>query len=106
MKQKIYRHSKKKKKIAVLPILFTALISLMVFYVWIFNYTNILYQEVDLQKRERDSMRIKNKTIEVEIEKLSRSDRIKQIACEKLDMVVPEPETLEVVIDPHQSRIQ
>ena len=83
----------------VITVLFIILIVFMVFYVWIFNRTNALYQEVADLKRLENEMSAQNKILAVEIEQLSRSDRIKEIASTQLQMVVPVPETLAVVID-------
>ncbi len=83
----------------VITVLFIILIVFMVFYVWIYNRTNALYQEVADLKRLENEMSAQNKILAVEIEQLSRSDRIKEIASTQLQMVVPVPETLAVVID-------
>jgi len=72
----------------------------MVFYVWIYNTTNALYREIDQLKRKEASLIARNQMLVVEIESLSRADRIKNIATTEIEMVTPLPETLAVIIDP------
>jgi len=78
--------------------MFIFLIGMMVFYVWIFNYTNQLYKEIDALKREEANLITQNRISLVELDRLSRADRIKQIANTQLDMWTPQPETLNVII--------
>jgi len=90
---------RKKKKNLLLIIGFFVLVGSMVFYIWIYNTTNALYREIDQLKRKEASLIARNQMLVVDIEKLSRADRIKNIATTKIEMVTPLPETLAVVID-------
>ncbi len=79
--------------------LFSFLVGSMVLYVWIFNYTNILYKEVDKLRREEANLVTQNRIASVELERLSRADRIINIAMSEINMCTPAPETLAVVIN-------
>ncbi|MCD6440432.1 MAG: cell division protein FtsL [Candidatus Marinimicrobia bacterium] len=96
MKKKI---SKNKKKNMIMSALFLALVGFMVFYIWIFNYTNILYREIDKLKREEANLITQNRIVSVELERLSRADRIINIAMSEMNMYTPAPETLVVIIN-------
>jgi cell division protein FtsL len=96
MKKKI---SKNKKKNMIMSALFLALVGFMVFYIWIFNYTNILYGEIDKLKREEANLMTQNRIVSVELERLSRADRIINIAMSEMNMYTPAPETLVVIIN-------
>ena len=78
--------------------LFTVLIGMMVFYIWIFNSTNQLYKEIETLKREEANLVTQNRISSVELDRLARVDRIKQIATTEMNMWTPPPETLTVVI--------
>lgn len=51
-----------------------------------------------LESKERELI-AQNREIKIEIERLSRSERIQKIAKEQLKMYIPDPETLTVKID-------
>jgi len=82
----------------IMSSLFVFLIGMMIFYVWIFNYTNQLYKEIDVLKREEANLVTQNRITSVELDRLARADRIKQIATDEMNMYTPPPETLAVVI--------
>ncbi|MBN2602264.1 MAG: cell division protein FtsL [Candidatus Marinimicrobia bacterium] len=90
--------SKNRRKNMIMSSLFISLIGMMVFYVWIFNYTNQLYKEIDVLKREEANLVTQNRITSVELDRLARADRIKQIATDEMNMCTPPPETLAVVI--------
>lgn len=83
----------------IMSALFLALVGFMVFYIWIFNYTNILYGEIDKLKREEANLMTQNRIVSVELERLSRADRIINIAMSEMNMYTPAPETLVVIIN-------
>ena len=74
-------------------------LSVQWYFIFGFNTTNALYREIDQLKRKEASLIAQNQMIVVEIERLSRADRIKNIATTEIEMVTPLPETLAVVID-------
>ncbi len=90
--------SKNRRKNMIMSSLFVFLIGMMIFYVWIFNYTNQLYKEIDVLKREEANLVTQNRITSVELDRLARADRIKQIATDEMNMYTPPPETLAVVI--------
>jgi len=90
--------SKNRLKNMIMSFLFIFLIGMMVFYVWIFNYTNQLYKEIDVLKREEANLVTQNRITSVELDRLARADRITQIATDEMNMYTPPPETLAVVI--------
>ncbi|MGC9363402.1 MAG: cell division protein FtsL [Fidelibacterota bacterium] len=90
--------SKSRRKNLIMGGLFLFLIGMMVFYIWIFNHTNQLYTEINMLKREEANLVTQNRLTSVEIDRLARADRIKQIAMRELNMWTPPPETLTVVI--------
>lgn len=100
------RISKKRKNSAILFTLFFSLIGLMVFYIWIYNHTNMMFREIEELQRKEAKLAAQNRIASVELDKLSRSDRIKKIASVQLDMVVPAPESLVVIIDPNSIKIK
>ena len=83
----------------ILTLLFLLLLVFMLCYVWVYNRTNTLYQQVAELKTQETEIRSQNRELQVQVEQLSRSDRIKKIATEQIGLVVPVPETLAVVID-------
>ena len=91
--------SKNRKKNVIMSTLFLLIIGLMVFYVWIFNYTNQLFTKMDVLKREEANLITQNRITSVELDRLSRADRIQQIASSEMNMWSPPPETLSVIID-------
>lgn len=92
------RISRKRKNTIILIGLFLTLIGFMIFYVWIFNHTNMLYKEIETLSRQEAGLATQNRILTVQLEKLSRADRIQKIAKTQLNMVTPAPETLAVVI--------
>lgn len=80
--------------------LFT-LVVMSAIYIWIFNYTNMLVNDIDSLLAEEARVETEVKLIRAEIDRLSQSDRIQEIASTQLDMVVPSPETIIVVIEPN-----
>ena len=94
-KKKISKH---RQKNIIMSSIFVFLICMMVFYVWIFNYTNQLYREIEVLKREEANLVTQNRITSVELDRLSRADRIKQIATNDMNMWTPPPETLAVII--------
>ncbi len=75
------------------------IISSLFLYIWKRNKIDMLIDNISILEIQQDRLINENQTITIEIEKLSRADRIKQIASLKLDMVIPAPETLLVVIN-------
>lgn len=64
-----------------------------------------MFREIEELQRKEANLAAQNRIVSVELDKLSRSDRIKKIASVQLDMVVPAPETLVVIIDPNSMKI-
>lgn len=93
-------HHKHKKSLLWVSA-FVVLVGSMVFYLWLYNHTNALYREIDQLRRKEAGLIARNRIIVVEIEGLSRADRIKNIASTEIEMVTPAPETLAVVINPN-----
>jgi len=91
--------SKNKKKNLIMSTLFLLLVGFMIFYVWIFNYTNILYREIDKLRREEANLITQNRITSVELQRLSRADRIINIAMSEMNMYTPAPETLAVILN-------
>ncbi len=83
-------------KLAIMGVL---IISSLFLYIWKRNKIDMLIDNISILEIQQDRLINENQTITIEIEKLSRADRIKQIASLKLDMVIPAPETLLVVIN-------
>ncbi|MCK9243928.1 MAG: cell division protein FtsL [Candidatus Marinimicrobia bacterium] len=79
---------------------FLLIVGSMVFYLWIYNHTSSLYKEIEQLRRKEASQVAQNRMLVVEIEGLSRADRIKNIAMTEIQMVTPAPETLAVILDP------
>jgi cell division protein FtsL len=90
--------SKNKKRKLVMFSLFLVLVCFMLFYIWIFNYTNISFKDLEKLKREEANLVTQNRLVAIELDQLSRADRIKQIASSEMDMWTPTPETLAVII--------
>lgn len=98
-----YKTNLKRKRMVIGICLFLGLIGSMVFYLWIYNYTNTLYREIDQLRRKEALMVARNRALQIEIETLMRPDRIKTIAMNDIGMVFPNPETLAVIIEPQIS---
>jgi len=94
--------SKNKKRKLVMFSLFLVLVCFMVFYIWIFNYTNLLFKDLEKLKREEAKLLTQNRLVAIEIDRLARADRIKQIASSEMDMWTPTPESLAVIISSHK----
>lgn len=65
-----------------------------------------MFREIEELQRKEAKLAAQNRIASVELDKLSRSDRIKKIASVQLDMVVPAPESLVVIIDPNSIKIK
>jgi cell division protein FtsL len=92
--------SKNKKRKLIMFSLFLVLVCFMLFYIWIFNYTNLLFKDLEKLKREEANLLTQNRLVAIEIDRLARADRIKQIASSEMDMGTPAPESLAVIITP------
>lgn len=55
--------------------------------------------EIDELKIVEAHLETEKRVLRADIDRLSRADRIKQIAFLHLDMVTPQPETLAVIIE-------
>lgn len=104
-REKSRRISKRRKHTTILLLLFLSLIGFMVFYIWIFNHSNMMFKKIEELQRKEANLLTQNRIASVELDKLSRSDRIIKIASVQLDMVIPAPETLVVIIDPNSIKI-
>ncbi|HID94556.1 MAG TPA: cell division protein FtsL [Candidatus Latescibacteria bacterium] len=71
----------------------------MVLYIWEQVTVGDLARKVDLLFSERERLQQENKRLRADIARLSRSDRIKKIATEKLGMVAPATPPSQLVID-------
>jgi len=94
------RNLQKRRHNLVLLTIFSLLVGSMLFYLWIYNYTNQLYRNIEQLRRQESNLVARNRMTMIEIEHLNRTDRIKNIAANEIEMVTPVPETLAVVIDP------
>ena len=83
-------------KLTVLALL---LILSCVLYIWKKNKIDLLVDDMIILQRKERELKVQNREIKIEIERLSRSERIKRIASEKLNMYTPDPETLTVKLD-------
>ncbi len=68
-------------------------------YVWKKNKIDLLLDKLSRKQLQAKKLREKNRKIEIEIERLSRAERIKAKASDQLNMYSPDPETLTVTID-------
>ncbi|MFA4838195.1 MAG: cell division protein FtsL [Candidatus Neomarinimicrobiota bacterium] len=99
---KANNNRKPKTKVTRNLILFMGFISvvlLAVLYLWIFNHTNLMFREVEDLKRKEAMLATQNRMISMDINRLSRADRITEIASTQLEMVTPIPETIAVIIN-------
>jgi len=78
---------------------FIASITLMLGYIWTSNEINSLTRDIARLKEIKAKLITQNNIIKADIERLSSADRIKKIASQKLNMVIPKPETLFVVVE-------
>jgi len=92
--------NRKRKKNLLFTGGFLLLVGSMIFYLWIYNYTNALYKEIEQLRQKEAGQVARNRILVVEIEGLNRADRIQSIASTEIEMVTPTPETLAVVLDP------
>ncbi|MCH8068306.1 MAG: cell division protein FtsL [Candidatus Marinimicrobia bacterium] len=74
-------------------------ISSLLTYLWVYNEVNITDREISGLKRIQENIAVENREIRSEIGRLSRIDRITEIARKELQMVTPEPESLVVFVD-------
>jgi len=81
-------------------------ISSLLTYLWVYNEVNITDREISGLKRIQDNIAVENREIRSKIGKLSRIDRITEIARKELQMVTPEPESLVVFVDKEILRIR
>lgn len=86
----------RRMKLTVLGLL---LILSCVLYIWKKNKIDLLVDDLVVLQRKEQELRTQTREIEIEIERLSRSERIKRIASEELNMYTPDPETLTVKLD-------
>lgn len=74
-------------------------ISSLLTYLWVYNEVNITDREISGLNRIQENIAVENREIRSEIGRLSRIDRITEIARKELQMVTPEPESLVVFVD-------
>lgn len=98
-----YKSRIRRRRNLSIAILVILIIGSMFFHLWIRNYTNNLYREIERLQRKQGLMVARNRSLQIEIETLSRPDRIKAIAENEIGMTYPYPETLAVIIDPSKS---
>ncbi|PIS28214.1 MAG: hypothetical protein COT43_06845 [Candidatus Marinimicrobia bacterium CG08_land_8_20_14_0_20_45_22] len=99
---KANNNRKSKKKVTRNIILFTGFVSfilLALLYLWILNHTNLMFRKVEDLKRKEAMLTTENRMISMDIDRLSRADRITEIASTQLEMVTPIPETVAVIIN-------
>ncbi|MBN2280640.1 MAG: cell division protein FtsL [Candidatus Marinimicrobia bacterium] len=72
------------------------------FYVWMRNTVDIMMKKLSEKEQREKELITENRELKIDIERLSRSERIQHIAREQLKMVVPDPETLSVTIEKGQ----
>jgi len=70
-----------------------------IFYVWKRNKVDMMMENLTILESKERELIAQNREIKIEIERLSRSERIQKIAKEQLKMYIPDPETLTVKID-------
>lgn len=97
-KSKRKKRTKTNHSLILFLIGFTASIILMAGYIWISNEINSLTRDIARLREVKARLITQNNIIKAEIERLSSADRIKKIASQELNMVIPKPETLFVVV--------
>ena len=70
-----------------------------VLHIWKKNRIDVLLDELDVLNKNKRELILQNREIQIAIENLSRSERIKKIAMEELNMYTPDPETLTVKLN-------
>jgi cell division protein FtsL len=82
-----------------LTIIGLALILSSALYIWKKNKIDVMTDELAILESKQRELMASNREIKIALERLSRSERIKEIATKKLNMYTPDPETLTVKID-------
>jgi cell division protein FtsL len=70
-----------------------------VLHIWKKNKIDLMIDRLEILTAKKRELTLQNREIEIAIENLSRSERIKKIATEELGMYTPDPETLTVKLD-------
>lgn len=68
-------------------------------YIWQSNKVDMMMETLSILESKENELIAQNREIKIEIERLSRAERIQKIATEELNMYIPDPETLAVKID-------
>lgn len=92
--------AKKKKQINLFQFIFGVVV-VMLFLVGIISVNsncNSLNAEIDELNREQAFQRNRLSNLKLDITRLSRSDRIREFAINKLDMIRPNIESIDIVI--------
>lgn len=82
-----------------LTIIGLTLILSSVLYIWKKNKIDVMTDELAILESKQRELVASNREIKIALERLSRSERIKEIATKKLNMYTPNPETLTVKIN-------
>ena len=70
-----------------------------IFYVWKRNKIDMMIENLTILESKEHELIAQNREINIDLERLSRSERIQKIAKEQLNMYIPDPETLAVKLD-------
>ncbi len=85
-------------------IITSIMIGLFVGYLWIHNAVTSTIKENMALRHMETQLENRNKELNSAISQLSRGDRIKRIARDELQMVIPEPESLAIFVEPEQHK--
>ena len=75
------------------------LISTLYIHIWRKNKLDMMNVHYNIKIKERDKIFRENQNIKMLIEQHSRSEYIKNKAIDELNMHIPDPETLTVILD-------
>lgn len=84
-----------------LTLLFLGLLLVVscVLHIWKKNKIDVMIEDLTILTAKKKELTLQNREIEIAIENLSRSERIKKMAVEELNMYTPDPETLTVKLN-------
>ncbi len=102
-RKKIRRRSRKQKELfQTLVFFFTTILSIagLIVYLWIYTEVDETLMALDLQNQMTRELANSIKELKIDIAQLERVDRLTSVARKELGMVVSQPETLVIYVDP------
>ncbi|MFQ6612094.1 MAG: hypothetical protein ACE5D2_03210 [Fidelibacterota bacterium] len=102
-RKKIRRRSKRQQELFQTIIFFlTTILSIagLIIYLWIYTEIDETLMALDLQNQMTKELANSVKELKIDIAQLERVDRLTTVARKELGMVVSQPETLVIYIDP------